>query len=150
MKSSFSHLTRRFLGALSRAEPSNLDVEWVRSHLLEGELGLWRTMPAHDRRHSIEVARRYQSASDVEATRDEIAAALLHDVGKVASGLGVFGRVVATIVGAKGSRFAEYHDHERIGADMCRRAGSSRLTCGMIDGSAGVGYIDRLRRADDI
>ena len=51
------------------------------------------------------------------ATRPQMAGALLHDVGKVQSGLGTWGRVAATIVGPRTRRFRQYHDHEQIGAD---------------------------------
>ena len=50
-------------------------------------------------------------------TRDEMAGALLHDVGKLDAGLGTFGRVLATVVGPRTATVPHYHDHERIGAD---------------------------------
>jgi len=150
MRASPLHLVRRFAGALSRREPPASDESWVRSWLLEGEFDLWSGMPAHDRRHSIDVARRYVTLSADDVRRDEIAAALLHDIGKTVASLGVVGRVAATIVGPRGARFVAYHDHERIGAELCHREGSSHLTCSMIDGSADAGLVDRLRRADDI
>ena len=40
-----------------------------------------------------------------DVDRDEMAAALLHDVGKVECGLGTFGRVAATVVGPRTQRF---------------------------------------------
>jgi putative nucleotidyltransferase with HDIG domain len=73
------------------------------------------------------------------------AGALLHDVGKVESGLGTFGRVPATALGmvtghrrapawakARGpiGRVGRYLDHSRIGAELLRRAGSDPLTVG--------------------
>jgi putative nucleotidyltransferase with HDIG domain len=116
---------------------------------LEAEFDLWGSMPVHDRRHSIEVARRYVALAP-DASRDEVAAALLHDVGKVVASLGVGARVVATIVGSRGRRFSAYHDHESIGAEMCRKAGSSVTTVAMIDGTAASELVDRLRRADEI
>jgi hypothetical protein len=66
------------------------------------------------------------------ATRAEIAGALLHDVGKIECGLGTFGRVVATIVGPRTRAFAAYHDHEAIGAELARRAGSDPSTVDLI------------------
>lgn len=144
------HLVRRLVGALSRRAPSVDDVAWVDTWLRDGERQVWDGMPVHDRRHSVHVARRYVEMCESDAVRDEVAAALLHDVGKAASSLGIAGRVVATIVGPRGRRFSAYHDHERIGAGICREAGSSALTCAMIDGSADAGLADRLRRADEI
>ena len=57
-----------------------------------------------------------------------MAGALLHDVGKLESGLGTLARVVATIVGPRTARFRRYHDHERIGADLLVAAGSTPVT----------------------
>jgi hypothetical protein len=77
------------------------------------------------------VARRFVAARP-EATRAEIAGAILHDVGKAHCGLGTFGRVVATIVGPRNPSFATYLDHEAIGADLARRAGSDPATVDLI------------------
>ncbi len=79
------------------------------------------------------VARRFESMGD-SWSRDEVAGALLHDVGKLDSGLGTIGRVVATIVGPRTDRFRRYHDHERIGADMLDAAGSSDITIELVRG----------------
>lgn len=144
------HLVRRFMGALSRAEPLDVDVDWVGTKLLSGEMQLWMAMPVHDRRHSIQVARRYELLTGSTATRDELAAALLHDVGKTASSLGLTGRVAATLVGPRGRRFREYHEHEAIGASMCRTAGSSTTTVSMIEGTGDARTRDLLRVADEI
>jgi hypothetical protein len=57
---------------------------------------------------------------------------LLHDVGKIECGLGTWGRVAATLVGRRGRRFTLYHDHERIGADLAKAAGSEPDTVDMI------------------
>jgi hypothetical protein len=66
------------------------------------------------------------------ATREEIAGAILHDVGKIECGLGTFGRVVATLVGPRTRSFAAYHDHEAIGAAMAQRVGSAPATVDLI------------------
>ncbi len=63
-----------------------------------------------------------------------MAGALLHDIGKLDSGLGTFGRVVATVVGPRTDRFRRYHDHERIGADLLAAAGSSAATLELVQG----------------
>jgi hypothetical protein len=67
-----------------------------------------------------------------EATRAEIAGAILHDVGKIDCGLGTFGRVVATLVGPRTAAFAAYHDHEEIGARLAEAAGSDHATVDLI------------------
>lgn len=76
-----------------------------------------------------------------------MAGALLHDVGKSASSLGTFGRVVATVVGPRSMRLRRYHDHEAIGAEMAAGAGSDTVTVALIRGTGPAA--DDLRAADD-
>ena len=76
-----------------------------------------------------------------------MAGALLHDVGKTASGFGTFGRVVATIAGPRTDRFRRYHDHEAIGADMAVTVGSDPVTIDLIRGEGPAA--DDLQAADD-
>jgi hypothetical protein len=147
------HLIRRFVTSLSRRMPPAIDVAWVNEKLLENEFELWCRMKPHDQRHSVEVARRF---SELHPTfsRDEVAAALLHDIGKVESELGIMGRVVATIAGPKGEKFRRYHDHELIGLNLCRKAGSSAETLRLLDWSheelRNDSIAKLLRQADQI
>jgi len=144
--SGVGHLARRFVTSLSRREPDVADTAWVDSQLLDGERRLWRRMTVADRRHSITVARRFEASG--QWSRDEIAGALLHDVGKIDSGLGTFGRVVATIVGPRTARFRSYHDHEEIGAGMLAVAGSSETTVDLVRGRGPAATA--LLAADDV
>ena len=57
--SGVAHLTRRFLGSLSRAEPDEAQITWARGWLADAEWHCWRTMQVQDRRHSLQVARRF-------------------------------------------------------------------------------------------
>lgn len=124
---SLGHLARRYAGSLSRAEPAADDERWAVSHLQGGELVLWRRMSAADRRHAIGVARSLRIDVDSEERPDVVAAALLHDVGKVASGLGPNGRAMATlwsaVVGRSRAttgegRVSRYLRHDAIGARL--------------------------------
>jgi putative nucleotidyltransferase with HDIG domain len=128
------HLTKRFFGSLSNREPAPHDTEWAHQWLLPAETALWDRMCVEDRRHTIRVGQAYFTARPL-AQRDEIAAALLHDIGKIRSRLGTVGRVMAKLVGPRTEQFRVYHDHEEIGAEMLRTAGSSLTTIAMIDGS---------------
>ena len=103
--------------------------------LMPGELALWRQMSRPDRRHAVRVARQVQASLGDQAEPPVLAAALLHDVGKVASGLGTFGRVAATVAGlarsearAGDGRVARYLRHDVLGAEMLAAAGSDPLT----------------------
>jgi hypothetical protein len=142
MASAF-HLARRFFGSLSPLGPRRADEAWVAETLLPGEVLLWRRMSRADRRHAAGVARGVERALGAEATRPVLAAALLHDVGKVAAGLGTYGRVVATLAGATSGRETAvawskrtgftrrvglYLRHPELGAEMLELAGSDVLT----------------------
>jgi len=137
------HLTTRFVGSLWPFGPRTADDSWARSHLLEGEIVLWDRMCTQDRRHSVGVARRVDEHLGVRATRPVLAAALLHDVGKVESGLGTFLRVVATLSAAVAGRdmadawilssgvtrrVGLYLKHPEIGGDLLAMAGSEEFT----------------------
>lgn len=141
------HLVRRFVGSLSGRAPSSADESWAIGWLLPHEAANWQQMSAADRRHAVEVARRFLDSRPA-ASRAEVAGALLHDVGKIDADLGTLGRVVATIVGPRSDRFRRYHDHERIGADMLAAAGSDMVTVELVRG--GGSAAPELRAADDI
>ena len=126
------HLALRFVTSLSGRPPEPAEEVWAESQFLSGEVALWRRMSNQDRRHSAKVARRFVEARP-DATRAEIAGALLHDVGKIECGLGTWGRVVASVVGPRTERFRLYHDHEHIGAVLAEAAGSDPATVELID-----------------
>lgn len=138
-----THLAGRFFRALRPGPPRRADDEWACGFLTPGEVELWRRLANHDRRHAIRTARVVEAAlagTEHEGDPRWLEAALLHDVGKEAARLSVYGRVVATVSGhvagremagpwqAKGGftrRVGLYLDHGRIGADMIRLAGGS-------------------------
>lgn len=131
------HLARRFFGMLRPGGPAPADDAWAVGHLLGGEVGLWRRMSGADRRHAVGVARRVAIALGQEASRPVLAAALLHDVGKIDAAIGPFRRVAATVAaGALGrnrlasgtGRYARYLRHDVIGGELLAAAGSDPLT----------------------
>ena len=141
--SDWAHLTKRFVGSLRPGGPAAADREWVASVLAAPELALWNRMYGPDRRHSVQVARDVERTLAERATPPVLAAALLHDVGKIDSRLRTYGRVVATftikIVGrddvvewrrARGihRRIALYAMHPQLGGDLLTMAGSDPLT----------------------
>lgn len=143
------HLARRFRESLWSGDIDGTDEQWVRSHLSSSEFELWLSMQNMDKRHSIGVARRLL-VSHASAGRAEVAAALLHDLGKVVSSLGVFGRVMATLFGPRTSKWRIYLDHERIGADLCRDAGVDPYICQLILGVGPEETLLRLEHADEL
>jgi hypothetical protein len=125
------HLVRRFLGSLSGAPPPSSDEAWAMSFMTEAEAALWQRLSNADRRHAIAVARRFAGRRPA-AGREEMAAACLHDVGKLDAGLGTFARVVATVVGPRTARFRRYHDHEETGARWLQERGSAPVTVALV------------------
>lgn len=141
------HLIRRTWWSLRPAKISADEMALVTETLAEEELSLWLCMCRADRSHSVMVARRF-TAAEPDAPQDALAGVFLHDVGKTVAGLSVPLRIVATLVGPRTKRFTSYHDHERIGAQMLREAGSSSLT---IETALGNGrWGPALRLADDV
>lgn len=139
----FWHLSRRFVGSLRPGGPAEADRVWVESTLSGTEYALWRRMYGPDRRHSVKVAREAKRRLGPAATPPVLAAALLHDVGKIDAALGTWGRVIATlsakVAGAdmarlwvRGRGFTRkvglYLLHPEIGADLLEIAGSDPLT----------------------
>jgi putative nucleotidyltransferase with HDIG domain len=127
------HLIRRFFRSLLPTPVDATDEEWVASVLTADELVLWQRQPRGERSYSIRVARRAAAglAGTKHADDDRwLAAALLHDVGKVDAGLRTPGRVVATTLGIvvppvrrTRGRIGRYLRHPEIGAEMIRAAG---------------------------
>jgi hypothetical protein len=142
------HLSKRAWTSMSNAPLSGRDVEIAERVLTVDEFDMWWTMQPRDQAHSLLVLRRFVDMYP-PATRVEQAAALLHDVGKNESRLGWFARVLATIVGPRGSRFRAYHDHVEIGARMLDGVSDPR-TIALIRGSVDDSAARALQRADDI
>ena len=148
---SAGHLAFRFFTALWPGGPPADGEVWAVRMLLPGEQQLWRRMSGPDRRHGLAVARRAIKALEGDGApvpREVVAAALLHDVGKVEAHLGTFARVGVTLaamvagrqrlVGDGGAqhgdglrqRVALYLAHDQVGARLLRQAGSHELTAG--------------------
>ena len=142
------------------------------ARLLPGELALWKRMSGPDRRHAVAVAERVERALGHEATRPVLAAGLLHDVGKIESSLGTYGRVVATLSAkVAGPEMAGtwqkqrgfvrkvglYLQHDQIGGDLLEMAGSDPLTVAWArehhlpasEWTVPPGVGDALKAADD-
>ena len=148
------HLAKRFFGALGRTPIGDSQIALVQTTLLDSEFALWSAMMPMDKKHSIKVMSRFMQIYP-QATAAQVRASLLHDVGKLESNLSVFARVLATIVGERGSRFAKYHAHEKIGAQMLRQAGSDEETWQLVAGEVSDSpqlqtVLAALQQADEI
>lgn len=143
-----AHLAKRALSSLLQTPPSPQDVAIVSDVLNTAEFAAWSEMQHRDQRHSIIVLNRFVALVPGAVTAER-AAALLHDVGKNISGLGFFLRVIATVVGPKGKRFTEYHNHESLGAELMRFISDAR-TVALIGGTANDDVARLLQAADDV
>jgi len=131
------HLARRWAGSLSPRPPAPSDERWALGWLGPGEATLWSRLSNPDRRHAIGVARRVVDAAGPDVERWIVAAALLHDCGKLDSGLGTSARVAATVwAGVRGrarasrggGRIARYLRHDEIGAGLLAQASADPRT----------------------
>ncbi|NLA36625.1 MAG: hypothetical protein GX868_13215 [Actinobacteria bacterium] len=135
------HRIPRFFVSLAPVAPASEDLQWALARLNERERALFTRMSNQDQRHAIRVARRTEASYDlVEPSLDvALAAALLHDIGKVSAGLGTYGRVVAALCEAAGGadmaeiwqqrpgitrRIGMYLRYTEIGVDLLRLAES--------------------------
>ena len=121
----------------------------VRSTLSASECELWLQFSRADRHHSVLVATRF-IAMRPDASPNEIAGVLLHDIGKIRSDLSTLQRVAATIVGPRTKRFALYHQHEEVGADMLRNAGSDSEVIAIVNQTCNEDVAAAFRAADNI
>jgi hypothetical protein len=139
------HLAARFAASIVPVPVRASDASWVEGILAAGELALWHQMSRPDRVEGVRVARRTANALGPGEPSDQhddwLAAALLHDVGKLDARLGPYRRAVATIAGraAPGMtgawrestgftrRVGLYLDHAALGADRIRIAGGREV-----------------------
>lgn len=134
------------MGALTGGPLPPDVLRWALDWLTPAEQRLFAKMSTADQKHAVDVARRAHQAlnDDAEAAgsvgeETVMAAALLHDIGKTVSGLGLYGRVIATLSGVvAGHEFAEiwqeksgftrkvglYLRYGELGADLLRMADS--------------------------
>jgi HD domain len=128
-----AHLTRRFFTSLRARRLDDADIAFVRLHLTPPERPVWETLGPADRAESVAVARRTAQAIGIDVESRWLAAALLHDVGKVDAGLGTFGRAWATAVAGLLShgrarrmpnRIGRYIGHDDCGESVLTAAGA--------------------------
>ncbi len=127
---SWSHLVGRFFEVASAARLEGDERREVEFWLdRESEAAIFWAQPDADQRHGLEAARTI--AVGQPGRRDLIRAALLHDVGKRHSDLGLIGRSLASMAAklrlpVRGS-WARYLAHGALGAEELARLGSETL-----------------------
>jgi hypothetical protein len=147
--SHIAHLAKRLASSWSREDVSEDELNMVRSTLTASEFNVWKQFSVADRRHSVEVAQRFEVLLP-EASREHRAGVLLHDIGKIQSNLSTLMRVIATLVGPRTKRFALYHQHEEIGITMLRHAGSHPDVIAVLNQTCSAEVAAAFRSADNI
>lgn len=145
---SLRHLVRRTWLSFVDNRASAHDVSVVRQVLTDPEFALWTKMQAVDQRHSVRVFECFQRDL-ADATRDESAAVLLHDVGKSVAMLGTFSRIAATLGLLRGARARSYRRHEAIGIELAREAGVGSTVISLLSGVGRKEFFVSFAHADD-
>lgn len=143
------HLARRWWRAVRARPLTEGERDAVSAVLTPAEAELFFRFAAHDQRHALDVLARLD-ARHGDAPREVRSAALLHDIGKLESDLSISRRVAASILGTRWARYARYHAHEEIGAELLRSRGSDPLTVSLVAGTASGRWATLLREADRI
>jgi len=106
----------------------------IAGFLTLAELRLFWLQPVVDQHHAVAVAARVAAASDDPIL---VRAALLHDIGKRHSGIGVVERSVASALAIARlpvrGRLRSYLDHGRLGAADLAAAGSDPIVVGFAE-----------------
>jgi hypothetical protein len=161
-----AYRARQFVAALA-ARVTDADVAEAEAHLPPGARLLFRRMPRDAQAHGLRVLRDLKHAGETHPSL--LAAALLHDAGKLAARIGPVSRSVIVVLKRFAPRlldrlsagspvgwrtpFVVQRDHPRIGAEWARQAGCDALTVSLIarhqdhlDGPA-LSEEDRLLKA---
>lgn len=116
------HLIRRFVGFVLARPLTPAEQRTVAGELTPPVAALFFAQRFEDQRHAHDIARPFVDEPEL------LEAALTHDVGKTATGLGAIGRSAATLWALTGlpapATVRTYLDHGRIGADWLSKAGA--------------------------
>jgi hypothetical protein len=143
--SRLTYRARQFWNALL-SPAKRVPSEVLLPHLKSAQIILFRRMQPSEQVHSYQIFQRLQTAGQV--TPDLLAAALLHDVGKIQVPLSIFDRIVivlgkrlfrrAALRWAEGTPhgwrrpFVVAEQHAGWGADLASQAGATALTVELI------------------
>lgn len=129
MPGTWGHLAARFVDVATARPLDPVEQAWVDARLSPAEQPLFAAQPTADRRHGLEAGRAAEAAG---AGPEVVVAAILHDVGKRHSRLGLIGRSVASVAIRLRiplwRRARIYRDHGILGAVELERAGSAPIT----------------------
>ena len=145
MISRLAYRSRQFWNALS-SPSKRITNESLLSHLTPTQLMLFRRMQPSEQAHAYQIFKHLETAGHVNS--DLLAAALLHDVGKILYPLSIFDRIII-VVGKRSLRgtvrrwaagtphglrrpFVVAEKHAEWGADLASQAGANPRTVELI------------------
>ena len=130
----------------ARVRRNSIDYVAARERLLDPAFKLFKSMSPGDQAHSLTVLALLESEGNVGPDLGQ--AALLHDSGKIGSGLSLAHRVVVVLLGGIAPSwlarlahsdphswrhpFYRHLYHASLGATLCRHAGCSELTIALV------------------
>ena len=125
------HLAARFFVSLSSRPPDVAEEVWAESHLLPGELALWRSHvePGSSALRQGRPPLRRRPVRRRPGPRSPVRCSTTSARSSVGSARGASG---GHVVGPRTERSAAYHDHEHIGADLAE-GGTDPATVELID-----------------
>lgn len=128
MPGSLSHLTARFFDVLLARPLTSEELTEVEGWLPGDMYSVFCQQASADQRHSFHAATRVIDAGFED---EAVTAALMHDIGKRHSRLGVVGRTVASLLILAGlpmtERMRSYRDHGSLAADELADLGAPQL-----------------------
>lgn len=128
MPGSWGHLARRFLWSLRVAPLSGDELQEVAGLIDDRTLEAYLRQNDADQRHGLEAARHILER---DGRPELVVAALVHDIGKRHAGLGIAGRVIASVLARlrlpTPGRLRVYLDHPALGGAELRDLGLNGL-----------------------
>lgn len=158
------HRVKQFIKGLTAF--SLKDSTLVDEYLSDQEKELFIKLPAHERRHAIDTAKTI-IGFDIRENKDTlIKAALLHDIGKVGSRIGLIKKSilvlmdkflpkVSHILSNKSKMFYVYYNHPEIGAECLLKINTEKGIILLVryhhsQKNVDIYGIDMLRKADSL
>lgn len=153
-----------FKGAFAWARKA--DYELLDEYLNQSEKRLFWELPCHERHHALDTAEFIRcNAADRPDKEALIKAALLHDIGKVGSGMGIFKKSTLVLIdkflpelsrmlSTRINMFNIYYNHPEIGAEMLEGIGEDKYVVELVryhhsSKAADTDGMEILKKADN-